>query len=160
MFRKYLLLFVGILILSNPTLNSSTTATAVITYTIGSIDSITVSGNPGLLLVSAADAGSQPLAATDFSTTYAVTTNNSSMRISGSLAMAMPTGVNISIELVAPSGASSSGSTLMATTPSDLVTGIGPIAQGNLTITYTLSVYANAAPVSGASNTVTYTISP
>ena len=58
MFNYRLILKLSILILANTTLQAATTATATVTYTINSIDSITVSGNPGPLVVNAATAGS------------------------------------------------------------------------------------------------------
>lgn len=139
---------------------AATTATATVTYTIGSIDAITVSGNPGPLNVTAATAGNQPTSATDSSTTYAVTTNNTSRIVTGSVATSMPTGTSLSVNLVAPSGGSSAGAVDLTTTAQSLVTGISNVAQGSLTITYILTATVSAAQVVGATNTVTYTIGP
>lgn len=139
---------------------AATTATATITYTIGSIDAIAVSGNPGPLNVTAATAGSAPSSASDASTTYAVTTNNTARRITASLATNMPSGVTLSVALAAPTGATSLGAVNVSTTAATLVTGISNIAQAGLAITYTLTASPSAAQVTAATNTITYTIGP
>jgi hypothetical protein len=139
---------------------SATTATATVTYTIGTILAITVSGNPGPLNVTTATAGSPPPSATDSSTTYAVTCNVASQRVTGSLASAMPTGVTLAVTLAAPTGATSAGAVSLTTSAQSLVTAISNVAQSGLAVTYTLTATLSAATVSAATNTVTYTIGP
>lgn len=141
-------------------LNASDTAMATVTYTIGSIDSITVSGNPGTLVINSSTAGSGPDSATDSSTTYAVTTNNSVREVTAALTSNMPLGVTLTVDLVAPTGATSQGATSLSTTSASLVTGIGNLSQASLGITYVLSATVAAAQTSNATNTVTYTIGP
>ena len=138
----------------------SSTATATVTYTINSIDSIAVSGNPGPLNITTATAGSNPSSAVDSSTTFAVTSNNSSRKITASLASNMPPNITLSVDMVAPTGATSAGSIALDTTTQSLVTGIGNLAQGSLGITYILTATTSASPVTAATNTVTYTIAP
>ncbi len=139
---------------------SATTATSTVTYTVGSIDAISVSGNPGPLNVTTAVAGSAPTSATDATTTYAVTTNNTARKVTGGLASAMPTGITLTASLAAPSGGTSAGAVTLTTTATSLVTGIANVAQGSLAITYTLAASVDAAQVAGSTNTVTYTIGP
>lgn len=136
------------------------TANATVTLTISSIDSISVSGNPATLLVNSATAGNDLNNATDSSTTYAVSTNNSSRRVTASIASAMPTGLTLSIQATAPSGGTSTGSVSMSTTAAALVTGISLIANSGLSLTYTLAATLTATQVTNATNTVTYTIGP
>lgn len=144
-----------------PTLGrAATTATATVTYTISSISAISVSGNPGALVVNSAVAGSQPTSATDSTTTYSVTTNGTSQKITGSIDTTMPSGSSLSINLTAPSGATSSGSVALTTTAQNLVTGISNVAQANMPITYTLNADVSAAAASGQTRTVTLTIGP
>lgn len=139
---------------------AATTATATVTYTIGSVDAISVSGNPGTLTVNTAVAGSSLTSASDATTTYAVTTNNTARKVTGSLASNMPTGVTLTVNLTAPTGGTSTGATTLSTTAANLVTGIANIAQGSLTVTYNLSATVSASQVSNSTNTVTYTIGP
>jgi hypothetical protein len=70
----------------------------------------------------------------------------------------MPAGVTLSVNLAAPTGATSAGAQALGTTAVDVVTGITKIAQGTLGVTYTLSATASAGVVSSTSRTVTYTI--
>jgi hypothetical protein len=140
-------------------LEGSTTATATVNYNISSIDAISVSGNPGTLTINTATAGSAPTSVTDSSTTYAITTNNTSRNITGALASTMPTGITLSATLVAPSVGTSAGDVALSTTAASLVTGIANISQSSMMITYSLDATVSAAQGSG-SNTVTYTIGP
>ncbi len=157
---KLLKLFSACLMLLTLKLEAATTATATITYTIGSIDAISVSGNPGPLNITTAVAGSAPTSVSDTSTTYAFTTNNTARKITGALATAMPSGVTLTVALAAPSTGTSAGPVTMTTTAASLVTGIANLAQSGLTITYTLSATVSAAQVTAATNTITYTIGP
>ncbi|OJU80004.1 MAG: hypothetical protein BGO10_06855 [Chlamydia sp. 32-24] len=157
--KKIKCFFVFFLLLTNlQNLQAATTATATVTYTIGAISAITVSGNPGPLNVNAAVAGSPPSSATDSTTTYSVTTNGTNMKITGSVGAALPTGVSLAVTLAAPSGATSAGAVNLTTTAQNLVTGLTGVAASALGITYALTATAAAVPVSGATAVVTYTI--
>lgn len=158
--KKFLSLCVGTIGFIPTLLLAQTSATAIVTFTITSISSISVSGNPAAFTISAATPGDPPNSATDTSTTYAVTTNATAQRIQGSIDTAMPSGVGLTITLSPPSGATSVGAVNMTTTAQNLVTGISNVAQSGLGITYTLSATASAAPIASASRTVTYTIGP
>lgn len=139
-------------------LEGTGTANATLTYTISSVDALSVSGNPGTLSITAAVAGSNPTSATDSTTTYNVTTNNTSRHIYAVLSSTMPSGVTLYITMIAPSGATSAGAIAVSTTSIALVSGVKQLYASSLTITYTLNATASAAQVSSASNTVTYTI--
>lgn len=158
--KKLLSLCVGTIGFIPTLLLAQTSATAIVTFTISTISSISVSGNPAAFTISAAVAGNPPTSATDTSTTYAVTTNATAQKVQGSIDTAMPTGVTLTITLAAPSGGTSTGPINMNTTASNLVTGISNVAQSGLGITYTLSATASAAPIASATRTVTYTIGP
>lgn len=151
-----LLVVLGLLIVTKA--EAATTATSTVTYTIGSINAISVSGNPGTLTINSATAGSSPVAATDATTTYSVTTNNTPIKVYGQVATAMPSGTTLTITLVSPSGGTSAGAVAMTTSQAALVTGIGNIAASSLTITYSLTATLSASQVSAATNTVTFTI--
>ncbi len=141
-------------------LNADTSVTSTITYSIGSIDAISVSGNPAPLNITTAVAGSSPSNATNTATTYAFTTNNTARKITGSLASAMPTGVTLNVTLAAPTIGISVGGVNLTMTDANLVTGIANLAQSGLRITYKLAATVSAAQVTAATNTVTYTIGP
>jgi len=132
--------------------------TQTVTYSVTAINVIAFLGSPSVS-VTTATAGSQPTSNTDASTgTWAVTTNQTGSKISGSIASAMPTGLTLSADLAAPSGATSAGFLALGTVAVDLVTGITKLAQGSLAASYKLDATAAAGVVSSATKVVTYTI--
>ncbi len=87
---------------------------------------------------------------TDNSTATAIT-NGTTMKITGAIDSAMPTGLTLKVNLADPDdtgSAVSAGDVILSATAADLVTGIGPVAQEGLTITYTLSATVEVAPAS------------
>ena len=132
--------------------------TQTVTYSVTAINVIAFLGSPSVS-VTTATAGSQPTSNTDASTgTWAVTTNQTGSKISGSIASAMPTGLTLSADLAAPSGATGAGFLALGTVAVDLVTGITKLAQGSLAASYRLDATAAAGVVSSATKVVTYTI--
>ncbi|MCE2982809.1 MAG: hypothetical protein LW832_04495 [Parachlamydia sp.] len=141
-------------------LYASATSTQVVTFSVSAIEAISVSGNPAPLNITAALPGSPPHSATDSLTSYSLTSNLFGETITGSIDVAMPANTSLSIRLAAPIGAASSGPVDLTTTPKNLVTSIGPVAQSNLPISYTLSAGASATPFSSTTRTVTLTLGP
>ena len=133
------------------------TATQVVHFRVDAVSQLAVSGNPAPLVVSAAVAGQGPTSASASTTTYAISTNESNQKIVASLDQAMPSGTDLEVTLAAPSGASSRGAISLATSGSDVVTGISTTASSALPITYRLNAGISASVVS-ATRTVTYTI--
>jgi hypothetical protein len=152
------LMVAGLLCLSIGIATAGSSDTQTVTYEVTAINEISVSGNPGALTVSAATAGSQPDEVSEATTTYSITTNESNKKITGAINTAMPSGVTLKINLVAPTGASSAGDVSLNGTAADLVTGIATLAEGAKTITYKLSATALAGVVASAQKTVTLTI--
>jgi outer membrane lipopolysaccharide assembly protein LptE/RlpB len=140
-----------------PSIASAQTATQTVTFAVNAINQISATGSPSLT-VTTATAGSQPTDATDASSTWAVTTNQSNAKISASIPTAMPAGLTLSVNLVAPAGASSAGLTALGIVAVDLVTAITKVAQNGLTATYQLSATAAAGVVGSGTKVVTYTI--
>lgn len=132
--------------------------TQTVTYSVNSINEISVTGAPSLTIV--APAAGSPLAdAVDSTSTYAITTNGSGLKITGSLGAAMPTGITLKANLTAPSvGASAGVVTFTAATAVNLVTGITQVAESGLGITYTMSATLAAVVVANATTIVTLTI--
>jgi hypothetical protein len=141
-----------------PALASAQTATQTVTFAVNAINQISATGSPSLT-VTTATAGSQPTDATDASSSWAVTTNQTGAKISASIPTAMPAGLTLSVNLLAPAGASSAGLTALGTVAVDLVTSITKVAQSGMTSTYHLSATAAAGVVGSATKVVTYTIS-
>ncbi|MCC4114223.1 hypothetical protein LLG90_02545 [Aromatoleum toluclasticum] len=134
------------------------TATQTVTYEVTAINELSVSGNPGALTISAATAGSAPTSVSDATTTYAITTNQSTRKITAAINTAMPNYVTLKANLAAPTGATSAGAVTLGTVAVDAVTGISTLNESAKTITYSLEATAAAGVVTSASKTVTFTI--
>jgi len=128
----------------------------VVTFQVDAINQIAFSGNPSLVITSAT-AGSAPSTATA-PATWAVTTNQSNAKITASINAAMPALVTLTVNLAAPTGATSTGAQSLGTVAVDVVTGITQVAQGSLAVIYALSATATAGVVASTTRTVTYTI--
>lgn len=149
---------VALAIAASSTMASAQSATQTVTFAVNAINQISATGSPSLT-VTTATAGSQPTVATDASSSWAVTTNQTGAKISASIASAMPTGLTLSVDLAAPSGATSAGLVQLGTVAADLVTSITKVAQSGMTATYQLSATAAAGVVTSATKVVTLTIS-
>ena len=122
-------------------------------------DSISVSGDPGPLVINGAIAGSEPTSVTDATTTYSVQTTPNNQRITGELNSAMPANTTLRIELQPPTGATGMGEVSLSTTAQNLVTSIPHHTdEGGLSITYKFCATVSAGIVSPTSRTVTLTV--
>jgi hypothetical protein len=158
MSRKSMFFAVGALSLVAGGAASAQTATQSVTYQVQAIQVVSVSGDPGALIISTAVPGSAPTQVSDATTTYAVTTNLTGSKITGSLNTAMPAGVSLGVTLAAPTGATSVGAVVLTAVDQDLVTGITTLAESAKTITYTLDATVTAGVIASASKTVTLTV--
>jgi hypothetical protein len=132
------------------------TATQTLTFQVDAINQIAFTGSPSLV-INTALAGTNPNSVTT-AVSWAVTTNQSNAKITASLNASLPADVVLSVELAAPTGATSTGAQSLGITSVDLVTGITRVAEGALGVTYTLSATAAAGVVASTTRTVTYTI--
>jgi hypothetical protein len=136
---------------------AGSTANQTVTYQVTGIYELAASGNPGALIVSTATAGDPPNAVSDASTTYAITTNDTNMKITGKIDTAMPGGLTLTLTLAATGGGTSTAKNLTATAQ-DLETGISTVADPAKTITYSLSATVAAGIVPSGTKTVTLTL--
>ena len=153
------------LLLGAATTAAAQTATQTVTFTVNDVKIITLSGDPASMSVNAGGAGST---AGDSSTTYDVTTNATSVapaKITAQITTGgeLPSGVTLATRLADPDGApgaavSAGDVVLNSTTAQDVVTALSNVQTTGNAITYTLSADVTAAPVSGATRVVTYTI--
>ena len=152
----------GILLISRGLPVAAVTANQTVTFEVQAVNEIVVSGNPAAMTVITATAGSDPDSVTDSSTTYSISTNQSSKKITGQVTSGgnMPANVTLEVSLAAPAGSSSAGYvTLNSTGASNLVTAISSLAESNKTITYRLSATVNAGAVASDTRVVTFTLS-
>ena len=121
---------------------------------------LAVSGSPGLLRVSNAVAGSEPIAVSNSSTTYTVSTPvpNRLYNLTARINAPMPAGVTLSGTFAAPPGATSLGAIALDATARNVVTGIPRRTDATLGITYQLSALATAGVVPNSSRTITLTL--
>ena len=118
---------------------------------------LTVSGNPAALNITTAVAGSQPTAVSNNSTTYTVLVVLSS-HITAQLGSNTPVGVTLTINLAAPTGATSAGPVALDATARNVVNNITNVLPQTRSITYQLSALASAGVISSRMATVTLTV--
>jgi len=133
--------------------------TISVSFTIDPINEINIAGTSVTLTVNAAVAGSQPTQVSQ-STTYSISTNctANSKKLTAVINSAMPSGITLSLNVTAPTGASSTGTTTITNVAADVVTGIDAVAQSDIAMTFYLNATAAAGVVSAASKTLTFTL--
>lgn len=118
-----------------------------------------VSGNPSTMTISTALPGAGLTPVTDASTKYTLFEFASGHHeITAQINAAMPAGVTLTVDLAAPSGATSQGPVALAIAARPVVTNISTTFTSNITITYELSATPAAGVVPVQSRTVTFTI--
>jgi hypothetical protein len=147
----------GILTVALSTAALAQTATQTVTFQVDAINRISVAGTPALV-INTAVAGSAPTSATSSTNSWAVTTNQTGAKITGSIASDMPSGLTLSATLAAPAGATSAGKQALSSTAVDLVTTITKLNAGGLGLTYDLDATAAAGVVTSSTRLVTFTI--
>lgn len=139
---------------------ADTTATQTVSYEVTEINAISVSGNPGTLIISTATAGALPDAVSDNTTSYSITTNGATKKITAKIDNPMPEDLALRVLLDRPfiTGASAVEVTL-TTSEEIVVSGISPVVASGLKILYTLAPAGTTppAPVED-STTVTFTL--
>lgn len=147
------LTFIFSLLLANSSLFADST-TAVVTFSILPVTTISISGNPGNLSIAPNSTQS------DTSTTWSVTCNCPNKQIYGSIDSELPPGVVLAVDLEAPNCGTSMGSVALSTTPQLLISEIASCSSDNLQVKYTIAADSSASPVTAASRIVTYTVGP
>jgi hypothetical protein len=147
----------GLLVAAAAASASGQTANQTVTMQIDAINLISVAGTPSLA-ISAAVAGGAPTSVTSTGNTWAVTTNQSSSKITASIPTVMPTGITLSANMGNPTGATSAGYQGLSTTAVDLVTGITKLNETGLSLNYKLDATSAAGTLSSTTRVVTFTI--
>ena len=130
-----------------------------VTLQVQPVTKLGVSGNPGSLVISDAQAGVSEMSVEDNSTAYSLTTNLDNMKIVASIDSPMPAGTRLLMNL-ASSGGTSAGLVEVsnATLPVDVVTGIGKGAQVSQSIAYVFSADAEVGGIPSQTRTITLTL--
>lgn len=131
------------------------TASQTVNITVDEIQQITVSG-PAALHITTATAGSAPTAVTDATTTYSLTSNANTKKITAKIDSAMPTGMALILTMTAPSVGTSAGAITLTAADQDMVTGIGKVSETKA-LSYQLTATAAAGVLAATTRTVTLT---
>jgi hypothetical protein len=75
--------------------------------------------------------------------TYDIITNDPLAKITAALDQAMPVGSHLSVDLTAPTGATHVAKHELTTDAFDVVTGIAPVSQKGIALTYTFDATVN-----------------
>lgn len=137
--------------------HAQSTASHNVSYSVSAINQIAVTGAPSLSITTAT-AGSAPASVTDATSSWAITTNQTTKKLTASLNTAMPTGVTLEVSAAAPSGATGAGFQTLGTSSVDVVTAISQVAGSGMALTYRLSATLAAGAITSATKTVTYTL--
>ncbi len=144
------------------TLLGQTTGSSVtqsVTIEVKPITKISVTGNPGSLIINDAAAGANLTAVSDNNTKYSLTTNLESMKIVASINEPMPLGTKLTVMLSSSKAASRGTVDLSAATaPIDVVTGIGKCSDVDQAISYTFAANPEVGDVPLQSRVVTLTL--
>jgi hypothetical protein len=121
---------------------------------------LTLIGTPSTLRISTAVAGSDPDPVTSTGLQYTARAGKASkpQKIMVNLNTAMPTGVTLTLDMVAPAGAQDDGTVTLDATARELVGNITNTTATTQSMTYTLSATAAAGVIALTSRTVTFTI--
>lgn len=137
----------------------------VVTIEVQAINEILIAGDV-TLTISSATPGSDPAPATD-ATSYAITTNDaggttkitaSTDQNVGSLGDGPANDLVLSVTATAPTGGTSAGATSLSTVAADVVTGMAPVSEAGVALSYSLTATAETGQVASTAITVTYTI--
>ena len=155
------LVSLGLLLVISGAASAANTATQTITFEVTAINEMSVSGNPAALTINSATAGSGPSPVIDSTTTYNITTNETTKKITGQITTGgdMPANTTLEANLTAPTGGSSTGYTSLSTTAADLVTGISTLNESSKTIAYRFSATMAAGILASDTRVVTLTLS-
>lgn len=119
---------------------------------------LSTSGSPATMKVSAAIPGAGLTPVSDASTKYTVIElGGGHHEITAQINSPMPAGVTLTVELAAPSGATSTGPVVLGVAAHAAVTNISTTISSNA-ITYNLSATPAAGVVAAQTRTVTFTI--
>lgn len=132
------------------------TATQSVSYEVSAINEISVSGSPSLVINDATPGSG--LVSASAAGTYAITSNQTNRKITARIDTNMPANITLSVQLAAPTNATSAGSVNLTSVDQDVVTGISNVDQSGLSISYGLSATVAAGVVAAGNKTVTYTI--
>lgn len=150
-----ILFFLG----SDALAQDGSTASQMVTLEVKPVTKISVSGDPGTLIIADALPGVEKSSVSDENSTYSITTNLESMKIVASINAPMPSGTRLMLALNSSKAISSGVVDISsALTSVNVVTGIGKTSEHNQTIRYTFEAGAEAGEIETDSRIITLTL--
>lgn len=135
------------------------TASQSVTLEVLPVSKISVSGNPGSLIISDVPAGISQMSVQDNSTSYSMTTNLDNMKIVASIDNPMPAGTQLLLNMASTSGVSVGSVDISAATSAvNVVTGISKGIQVGQSISYVFSASAEIGGIPSQTRTITLTL--
>ena len=133
--------------------------TQSVTIEVRPITRMAVTGDPGPLVINRVSPEPSPLIVQDNNTRYSITTNLDMMKIVASINNKMPEGTRLMVMLSSSKGQSTGSVDVSdATSPVDVVTGIGRCSDFNQSISYTFAANAGTEEVPVQTRVVTLTL--
>lgn len=130
-----------------------------LTVEVKAITKIAVSGDPGALYITDANAGSDVMSVSDNNSKYSMLTNLDNMKIVASINSAMPSGTKLMVKLESSKGLSNGFVNVSnAMSPVEVVSGLGKGSDLNQTITYSFAADASVGQINSDSRVVTLTL--
>ncbi len=130
-----------------------------LTIEVRPITKIAVSGNPGALYITDANAGSEVLSVSDNHSKYSMMTNLDNMKIVASINSPMPTGTHLMMKLESSKGMTDGFVDVSnAMSPVQVVSGLGKGSDLDQTITYTFAANASVGQIDSDARVVTLTL--
>ena len=137
-------------------------AQQTVTYEVEAINELAFSANPSPLIIDSTYDGTAwaPIEHAEGSAAYDITTNcgTDAKKITAQLNENTTGTMELKIYLMAPSGAETSGTTTLTTTPSDVLINIDAVAEENIEIHYWFYATLNDHVVASTTRTVTLTL--
>lgn len=138
--------------------NGSLELSQSVTVSVQPINELSIVGDVDLTISTTTVGAALNPSVNSASAKYSLTTNDANKKIIGSLDAEFSPGISLFILLGQPTG-SISTQELLSASPTDLVTGIGHLAQSDLSITYTATASISSPPNgAGEFRTVTLTL--
>jgi hypothetical protein len=151
-------LAIGTMVTASVSAQTRATATQTVTLAINAIYKLNVQGSPTLSIIDATPGSGNMLSVSDATSTFSITQNRPTARLSVQLSSSLPTGQTLTISvpsgLGTSTGITSIGDGAAHTVMSSLTQG----ATNGQTITYTFGATSTADPDPATAYTVTWTL--
>lgn len=134
------------------------TDSVTVTYEVVAITQLNLNGAASLTIVAGTAGAGLPEVINSTGVTYDITNNDGSKKLVGKINTAMPANTTLSVNVTAPSGATSADFVALTASDQDLVTGIDNVNEAALAISFKLEATVAAGVIASATKTFTMTV--